>query len=166
MGLVQEDTVKLDPEVLEAEFIHLKIQSATNMNDPNLDQRIAHNDFTTNDTRVENSLKFLPLWIEAFILVAINMTFGPIMDKKARDRLSDQLKVKYEERKGDFATYQKTKKKIQQAKDEQKKKEQKALLKAMVTGGLGATKGGATAGSGQFMQSGITSMMGASQKSS
>lgn len=78
----------------------------------------------------------MPIWIEAFIISSIISTFGPILDRKAQIRISDLIKVKYEERKGDFATFQKNKKKIQQAKEEQKKREQKALFKALVNSGL------------------------------
>lgn len=66
---------------------------------------MANNDFSSNDSRIENSLKFLPLWIEAFIITSLALSFGPILNKSARTRLSEKLKVKYEERKSDFATY-------------------------------------------------------------
>jgi hypothetical protein len=67
----------LNPEVLEAEFRAMKIESACSEADG--DERIAHNDFTVNETRIENSVKFMPLWIEAFVLTAITLTFGSIL---------------------------------------------------------------------------------------
>lgn len=66
---------------------------------------MANNDISSNDSRIENSLKFLPLWIEAFIITALTLSFGPVLNKSARNRLSEKLKVKYEERRSDFATY-------------------------------------------------------------
>jgi hypothetical protein len=65
----------------------------------------------------------MPLWIEGFIFTSLTLTFGSILTLKARNHLAGLLRAKIEERKGDFATYQKIKKKIQQAKEEQKKKE-------------------------------------------
>lgn len=104
IGELQEDTVKLDPDELEAEFKGFKLASATsNQNDGEF--RMANNDFSSNDSRIENSLKFLPLWIEAFIITSLTLSFGPILNKQARNRLSERVKAKYEEQKSDFATY-------------------------------------------------------------
>jgi hypothetical protein len=54
----------------------------------------------------------MPLWIEAFVLTAITLTFGTILSHQARNYLGSLLKSKIEERKGDFAAYQKFKKKM------------------------------------------------------
>lgn len=43
--------------------------------------RLAYNDFISNETRNENSLKFVPLWCEAFVITAISSTFGAILTK-------------------------------------------------------------------------------------
>lgn len=68
----------MDPEVLEAEFKAMKIKSARSDNDPHVEQRIAYNDYVMNDNRLENSLKFIPIWLEAFLMISISMTFGPV----------------------------------------------------------------------------------------
>jgi hypothetical protein len=73
-----------------------------------------------NENRFENSLKFLPIWSEAFVLISLAWTFGPIFNKKARQTLSECIKQRVGECKSDFGTYQKLKKKMQQ---EQKPKE-------------------------------------------
>ena len=48
------------------------------------DARLANNDFINNESRQENSLKFLPIWSEAFVLISLAWTFGPIFKKRAR----------------------------------------------------------------------------------
>ena len=65
----------------------------------------------SSEIRVENSLKFIPQWCEAFIITAISATFGAAMSSKAKESLSNEIKKKMNERKSDFASYQKTKKK-------------------------------------------------------
>ena len=75
------------------------------------DTRLAHNDFFNSEARLENSLKFLPIWSEAFVITSIAWTFGPIFNKRARKELAEALKVKILECKSDFGTYQKLKKK-------------------------------------------------------
>lgn len=42
-------------------------------------QRIAVNDFIQNENRQENSLKFLPIWMEVFVITALAGTFGLIL---------------------------------------------------------------------------------------
>ena len=75
------------------------------------DARLANNDFVNNESRQENSLKFLPIWSEAFVLMSLAWTFGPVFKKKARFQLSEAIKVRFAECKSDFSTYQKLKKK-------------------------------------------------------
>jgi hypothetical protein len=68
----------------------------------NSEERIAVNDFLSNENRVENSLKFLVMWLEAFLITALVGTFGPIFSSEARNRLAQKLRAKMEERKSDF----------------------------------------------------------------
>ena len=51
---------------------------------------------------MENSLKFLVMWLEAFLITALVGTFGPIFSSEAKNRLAQKLRVKMEERKSDF----------------------------------------------------------------
>lgn len=69
------------------------------------EKRIAINDFIQNENRNENSLKFLPIWIEAFVLTSLSGTFGPVLKRDTRKSLSDLLKAKITETKSDFSTY-------------------------------------------------------------
>lgn len=87
--------MKLDPTELESTFKAMKVASVTVTEEVD-DQRLACNDFLASENRLENSLKFLPLWIEAFILTALSMTFGPILSKQAQQQLSELLKGKYQ----------------------------------------------------------------------
>lgn len=85
------------------------------MSDNPDEKRISHIDFVDNDTRYENSLKFLPIWLEAFMLTALSNAFGPVLNEGGRKRMWEALKVKILEGKSDFNSYQKNKKKIKQA---------------------------------------------------
>ena len=85
--LLQEGTVKLDPDVLQSEFTVTRLPSAAN-DKVNSEKRIAVNDFLSNDNRVENSLKFLVMWLEAFLITALTGTFGPILSTEAKNRLA------------------------------------------------------------------------------
>jgi len=98
---LQEGTLKLDPEVLQTEFSVIRLPSAAT-NTVNSEERIAVNDFLSNENRVENSLKFLVMWLEAFLITALVGTFGPIFSSDAKNRLAKKLRLKMEERKSDF----------------------------------------------------------------
>jgi hypothetical protein len=52
------------------------------------------------------------LWCEAFLITAITQTFAAVLNREARLRLSKLLQAKIDEKKSDFITYQKNKKKI------------------------------------------------------
>lgn len=106
MGL-QEDTRIIDPDVLYMEFVQMRIISAGKeaANVGIGEKRIAINDFIQNENRNENSLKFLPIWIEAFMLTSLSGTFGPVLKRDTRKSLSDLLRAKIKETKSDFSTY-------------------------------------------------------------
>jgi len=108
---MQEDLTKISPYELESEFKQYKIPSIT-LTPGEDSKRLPYCDFLSNETRLENSLKYLPIWIEAFIITSITMTFGQILNRVARKRLADGVKERYETVKGDLATYQKAKKKL------------------------------------------------------
>lgn len=76
------------------------------------DARLAHNDFQGQESRQENSLKYLPIWSEAFVITALTWAFAPVLKKDARRRLSDAMKERILGAKSDFGTYQKIKKKL------------------------------------------------------
>lgn len=69
------------------------------------DKRAPMNDFISNETRFENSLKFTPIWLEAFIITSIVWAFGGLFKEEARKRLDQKLKEKINNCKSDFATY-------------------------------------------------------------
>ena len=59
-------------------------ESTTEFVGKSSDARLANNDFVNNESRFENSLKFLPIWSEAFVMISLAWTFGPVFRKKAR----------------------------------------------------------------------------------
>lgn len=69
------------------------------------DARLAHNDFFNLESRQENSLKYLPIWSEAFVITSLVWTFAPVLNKAARQKLSDALKARILGAKSDFGTY-------------------------------------------------------------
>ena len=59
----------------------------------------------------ENAMKFIPVWIEAFIIFAITWTFGSILNDLAKKDLDSKIKDKIASCKSDLMTYQKLQKK-------------------------------------------------------
>jgi hypothetical protein len=49
--------------------------AGSDFGDQKSEARIAINDFASNDMRIENSLKFIPMWLEAFLIMSIAWTF-------------------------------------------------------------------------------------------
>ncbi len=93
---------------------------------------MSHNDFYNNESRFENSLKFLPIWAEAFVITSLVWTFAPIFSKKARGTLSEALKARILGCKSDFGTYQKLKKKaVSVQKQSRERGDQVICLKAV-----------------------------------
>ena len=86
---MQEDTQIVDPSKLLAEFKDMRLLSAKTDNDKNSEDtaRIPHTDFVTSESRYENSLKFLPIWLEAFVITSMALTFGPIMKEEGRKQV-------------------------------------------------------------------------------
>ena len=114
--ILPKDDEKIDAMSVLSVFLHLRLSSmigdsSSEFVSKSSDARLAHNDFNNNDARFENSLKFLPIWAEAFVITSIAFTFGPIFTKRARRELSEALKKRILECKSDFGTYQKLKKK-------------------------------------------------------
>ena len=111
-----EPEAKVDAEKLYEIFKSLRLTSAigestTEFVGKSSEARLANNDFVNNESRFENSLKFLPIWSEAFVLTSLAWTFGPVFKAKARKQLSEAIKARVIECKSDFGTYQKLKKK-------------------------------------------------------
>ena len=105
-----EPEEKIDASRLLGIFKGLRLttvigESTTEFVGGSSDARLAHNDFVNNESRFENSLKFLPIWSEAFVMISLAWTFGPVFNKRARKQLSDALKVRILECKSDFGTY-------------------------------------------------------------
>lgn len=57
------------------------------------DFRIAINDFSSPllEMRIENSLKFIPMWLEAFIIMALAWTFQPLLKEKSRKEMAERI---------------------------------------------------------------------------
>jgi hypothetical protein len=101
----------MDPTELEAKFKAARLARAVTGDDLHGHFRLSHNDFISNETRNENSMKFVAIWCEAFLLTAIAHSFGAVLSSQNRKQLSALLQAKIEEKKSDFVTYQKNKKK-------------------------------------------------------
>ena len=127
--MLQADSIVLDPAELEATFKAMKVASSAEETD---ELRFACNDILCSESRQENSLKYLALWLEAFVITAIAMTFGPILSKQARLELSQAIAGKYKQYKVDYTVYQKLKKKQQLQKEEVAKKLQRAMIKQLI----------------------------------
>ena len=87
--LTGEPEEKVDAVELLAMFMGIRLTSAkgestTEFVGSSSDARLANNDFVNNESRFENSLKFLPIWSEAFVMMSLAWTFGPVFNKKAR----------------------------------------------------------------------------------
>ena len=110
-----EDPESFEPMAILAKFSQLRLDATTGDNYQGIgkraDARLAHNDFYNLESRQENSLKYLPIWAEAFVITAIVWTFAPVLTKRARRQLSEALKARILGCKSDFGTYQKLKKK-------------------------------------------------------
>jgi hypothetical protein len=83
------DDDKLDPMEILAAFKARRLRSAatevgSDFGDKQSEARIAINDFASNDMRIENSLKFIPMWLEAFLIMSIAWTFQPLLKAPAR----------------------------------------------------------------------------------
>ena len=110
------DDDKINGEGILDYFQNMKVKSAGEAHSGDFvggkgETRISYNDYVTNEARFENSLKFLPIWCEAFVITAIIWTFVPLFKSTARAELGKRLEVKMVKAKGDFQTYQKNKKK-------------------------------------------------------
>ena len=68
-------------------FLELRLSATTGDNyevGKRADARLAHNDFYNLESRQENSLKYLPIWSEAFVITSIVWTFASVLKKPAR----------------------------------------------------------------------------------
>ena len=112
--IIPEDYDNIDPFGIMDYFRQLRLTATTGDNFAGVgkrsDARLAHNDFYNLESRQENSLKYLPIWAEAFVITSLAWTFAPIFTAEARQALSEALKTRILGAKSDFGTYQKQKK--------------------------------------------------------
>ena len=54
----------------------------------------SHFSFADNDQRVQNSLKFRDIWIEAFFIQSLLWAFSTLLRKEHRDRYAEHIKEK------------------------------------------------------------------------
>lgn len=115
--------------------------------------------------RIENSLKFIPMWLEAFTIMSLAWTFQPLLKEKARKELAERIEAKINEGKSDFASYQKNKKKQTLAKNQAFTSMEATLKKKVTIGGKGG-KPGPLSGLGSLMTKKNTSVNAGSVMSS
>lgn len=65
--------------------------------------------------RSENALKYLPVWVECFILFSLVWTFGPVLTEDGQKEFDRRLRSKYEACRSSFTAYQREKKKKEKA---------------------------------------------------
>lgn len=73
-------------------------------------KRLPRCNFIDSEMRLENALKFTPIWLEAFMIYALVWTFHPVLSHAGRQQLDEKLRAKYESARTDFNAYQKEKK--------------------------------------------------------
>lgn len=110
------DDDKIEPQEIYDRFMAMRLKSAAGEVSGEFvgakgEFRISVCDYTNNETRFENSLKFLPIWCEAFVVTSLVWTFIPLFRPEARRELAERIELRMKERKADFQTYQKQKKK-------------------------------------------------------
>lgn len=130
-----DEEEKFEPMQVLQRFLKNRLARTTGDNYEGIgrrsDARLALNDFYYSEARFENSLKFLPIWAEAFVITALAWTFAPVLSKKARSTLSERLKERIIGCKSDFGTYQKAKKKAVASNALAKEKSEEITHKAM-----------------------------------
>ena len=113
--LLPEDEDKIEPMVILQQFLEQRLDATTGDNFSGIsrrpDARLAYNDFYNLESRQENSLKYLAIWSEAFVITSLVWTFAPILTRQAKKQLNVALKERILGAKSDFGTYQKLKKK-------------------------------------------------------
>jgi hypothetical protein len=62
------------------------------------------------ELRYENALKYMPIWLECFVLFSLVWTFGPALSEQGRKELDRRLQSKYEKGRTDYSQYQREKK--------------------------------------------------------
>ena len=86
--LIPEDEDKINPMLILQQFMGHRLDATSGDNFSGIsrrpDARLAYNDFYNLESRQENSLKYLPIWSEAFVITSMVWTFAPILNRKAR----------------------------------------------------------------------------------
>jgi len=86
-------------------------------------KRLPRCNFIDLEMRLENALKYTPMWLEAFVIFALVWTFHPVLSAAGRKELDARLKKKFSDARTDYNTYQKEKKRKLAEKTKQDKKE-------------------------------------------
>ena len=93
--LLPEDEDNIEPMAILQRFIDQRLDATTGDNYQGIsrraDARLAHNDFFNIESRQENSLKYLPIWSEAFVITSLAWTFAPVLTRRAKKQLSAAL---------------------------------------------------------------------------
>jgi len=65
-------------------------------------KRLPKCNFLDDELRLENALKFTPVWVEAFIIFSLVWTFCPVLSDSGKKQLDERLKLKFEMARTDF----------------------------------------------------------------
>lgn len=60
-------------------------------------KRLPNTNFIDSDMRSENAVKFIPIWLESFLIFAMIWSFHPVLSDNGRKQLDQRLKVKYDD---------------------------------------------------------------------
>lgn len=83
----EHDEDHIDPGFIKDYFENMRLVGQIRLNAPppkNEELRLACNDFNNKINRSENSLKYLPKWSEAFIILSVTWAFSLVLKKEAR----------------------------------------------------------------------------------
>lgn len=72
--------------------------------------------FVDDDLRMENALKYMNVWLEAFTVFSVIQAFYPVLSDGGRKELDKRMRAKFEQCRTDFTTYQREKKKREKEK--------------------------------------------------
>ena len=88
--LKENEEDNIDPGFIKDYFENMRLVGQIRLNAPppkNEELRLACNDFNNKTNRSENSLKYLPKWSEAFIILSVTWAFSLVLKKPAREYL-------------------------------------------------------------------------------
>ena len=70
--------------------------------------------FVKDELRLENSQKFVAIWLEAFAIYSITWAVGGVLSEQGKKELDVAMRSVISKNKGDYSTYSKIKKRQMQ----------------------------------------------------